>query len=67
MLRLLIRNVGNVRSKARIRDWVWDYGFSGEMTVVDSSPRYSLRKKVETEPPQLIRTVRDVGYLTESH
>ena len=62
----LIRNVGNVMSKAQIRDYVWDYGFSGEMTVVDTFIS-SLRKKVDTEPPQLIRTVRDVGYRMESH
>lgn len=65
MLRLLIRNAGIVMSKAQIRDYVWDYGFGGEMTVVETFIS-SLRKKIDTQSPQLIHTVRGVGYRMES-
>jgi two-component system OmpR family response regulator len=66
MLRLLISNAGNVMSKAQIRDYVWDYGFSGEMTAVETFIS-SLRRKVDTEPPHLIHTVRGIGYRMESY
>jgi two-component system OmpR family response regulator len=61
LLRFLIRNAGRVMTKAQIRDYVWDYGFSGEAMVVETFVS-SLRKKIDTRPPQLIHTVRGVGY-----
>jgi two-component system OmpR family response regulator len=61
MLRYLIRNAGIVMTKMQIRDHVWDYGFEGEASAVESFIS-SLRKKVDTKPPALIQTVRGVGY-----
>jgi two-component system OmpR family response regulator len=61
LLRFLIRNAGHVMSKEEIRDHVWNYGFNGEATVVETFVS-SLRKKIDSKPPQLIHTVRGVGY-----
>ncbi len=61
LLRFLIRNAGHVMSKDEIRDNVWSYGFNGEATVVETFIS-SLRKKIDSKPPQLIHTVRGVGY-----
>jgi two-component system OmpR family response regulator len=48
-------------SREQILDHVWDYSFDGESTVVETFVS-SLRKKVEAEGRQLIKTVRGVGY-----
>ncbi|WP_041259553.1 response regulator transcription factor [Pseudofrankia inefficax] len=61
LLRFLLRNAGRAVSRAQILDHVWDYGFDGESTVVETFIS-SLRKKVDTAPPTLIHTVRGVGY-----
>jgi two-component system OmpR family response regulator len=42
-------------------DHVWDYDFDGESTVVETYISV-LRKKVDSSPPTLIRTVRGFGY-----
>jgi two-component system, OmpR family, response regulator len=66
MLRFLIRNSGHVMTKTQIRDHVWDYGFNGEATVVETFIS-SLRKKIDTKSPKLIHTVRGVGYRLDRH
>lgn len=61
LLRFLMHNKGRVLSREQILDHVWDYSFDGESTVVETFVS-SLRKKVEVEGRQLIKTVRGVGY-----
>ncbi|MEX5711807.1 response regulator transcription factor [Parafrankia sp. FMc6] len=61
LLRFLLRNAGRVVTRGQILDHVWDYGFDGESTVVETFIS-SLRRKVDTVPPRLIHTVRGVGY-----
>jgi two-component system OmpR family response regulator len=61
LLRFLLRNAGHVMSKDQILDHVWNYDFEGESTVVETYVSL-LRRKVDTTPPQLIHTVRGVGY-----
>jgi two-component system OmpR family response regulator len=61
LLRFLMHNKGRVMSREQILDHVWDYSFDGESTVVETFVS-SLRKKVEAEGRQLIKTVRGVGY-----
>jgi two-component system OmpR family response regulator len=56
-----MHNKGRVMSREQILDHVWDYSFDGESTVVETFVS-SLRKKVEAEGRQLIKTVRGVGY-----
>jgi two-component system OmpR family response regulator len=62
LLLFLMKNSGRVLSRWQILDHVWDYGFEGEPTIVESYVS-QLRKKIDTSPPTMIRTVRSVGYL----
>ena len=62
LLRYLMANAGRVMSKAQILDHVWSYDFGGDANVVESYISY-LRKKLDTTEPQLIHTVRGVGYV----
>ncbi len=61
LLRFLLRNAGHVMSRAQILDHVWNYDFDGESTVVETYVSL-LRRKIDAKPPQLIHTVRGVGY-----
>ena len=62
LLRYLMRNAGQVLSKAQILDHVWDYGFTGDGNVVEPCVSY-LRRKVDQGEPRLIHTIRGVGYV----
>jgi two-component system OmpR family response regulator len=62
LLRYLMANAGRVLSKAQILDHVWSYDFGGDANVVESYISY-LRRKLDTTDPQLIHTVRGVGYV----
>jgi two-component system OmpR family response regulator len=61
LLRYLLVNQGRVVSKAQILDHVWDYDFGGDGGVVETYIGY-LRRKLDTDDPRLIQTVRGVGY-----
>jgi two-component system OmpR family response regulator len=61
LLLFLVKNSGKVLTRWQILDHVWDYSFEGEPTIVESYVS-QLRKKIDTSPPTLIRTVRSVGY-----
>jgi two-component system OmpR family response regulator len=61
LLRFLLRNAGRALSRGQILDHVWDYDFDGESTVVETYISM-LRKKVDSSPPTLIRTIRGFGY-----
>ncbi|MEH0147191.1 response regulator transcription factor [Corynebacterium sp. Q4381] len=62
LLRYLMLNAEVVVSKAKILDNVWHYDFGGDGNVVESYISY-LRRKVDQGDPQLIHTVRGVGYV----
>jgi len=62
LLRYLLINAGRVLSRAQILDHVWDYDFGGDASVLETYISY-LRRKVDTSNPQLIHTVRGVGYV----
>jgi two-component system, OmpR family, response regulator len=62
LLRFLMENAGRVLSKAQILDHVWHYDFGGESNIVETYISY-LRKKLDPHGPQLIQTVRSVGYV----
>jgi two-component system OmpR family response regulator len=64
LLLFLARNPGMVLTRWQILDHVWDYSFEGEPAIVESYIS-QLRKKIDTSPPTLIRTVRSVGYRFE--
>jgi len=62
LLRYLLQNPGRVLSKRQILEHVWQYDFGGDGNVVESYVSY-LRRKVDTEDPRLLHTVRGVGYV----
>jgi two-component system, OmpR family, response regulator len=62
LLRYLMTNAGRVLSRAQIADYVWDYGFTGEISLVESYIS-ALRRKIDTTDPRLIHTVRGFGYV----
>jgi len=61
LLRYLLANAERVMSRAQILDHVWEYDFGGESSVVETFISY-LRRKVDSDGPALIQTVRGVGY-----
>ncbi|NYH77656.1 two-component system OmpR family response regulator [Actinopolyspora biskrensis] len=62
LLRYLLINSEKVVSKVQILDRVWNYDFGGDSRIVESYISY-LRRKIDTEPPPLIHTIRGVGYM----
>lgn len=62
LLRYFMANAGRVLSKAQILDHVWNYDFRGDDGIVESYVSY-LRRKIDTEEPRLIHTLRGVGYV----
>jgi two-component system OmpR family response regulator len=62
VLEFLMMNVGRVVSKQQILEHVWQYDFGGESTVVETYISY-LRKKLDPLGPQMIHTMRGVGYV----
>jgi two-component system OmpR family response regulator len=61
LLRYLMLNGRRVLTRSQILDHVWEYDFGGDARVLETYISY-LRKKVDTEDPPLIHTVRGVGY-----
>ncbi len=65
LLELLARNCGNIVSRSRIAEELWELAFSGDPNLVDAAVR-RLRKKVDDVfPEKLIHTRRGVGYVLE--
>jgi two-component system, OmpR family, response regulator len=62
LLRYLLLNAGRVVSRDQILDHVWDYGFGGATSNVESFISF-LRRKVDAVEPKLIQTVRGAGYV----
>lgn len=62
LLKLFMLNPRRVLSKAQILDRVWNYDFGGKASIVELYVSY-LRKKLDVASPQLIHTVRGVGYV----
>jgi two-component system, OmpR family, response regulator len=61
LLRYLMLNPRRVLTRAQLLDHVWDYDFGGDGRVLETYISY-LRKKLGPHGPQLIKTVRGVGY-----
>ncbi len=64
LLRYLVSNAGRTSTRGQILEHVWGHGFEGESTIVESFVS-QLRKKIDTSPPTVIRTIRSVGYRFE--
>ncbi|HEX5572416.1 MAG TPA: response regulator transcription factor, partial [Ktedonobacterales bacterium] len=63
LLLYLARRPGAVQTRGRLLEHVWGYDYAGDTRTVDVHVRW-LREKIEDDPanPQLIQTVRGVGY-----
>jgi two-component system OmpR family response regulator len=64
LLFFLMTNAGRVLSRWQILDHVWNYSYEGDPTIVESYVS-QLRKKIDTSPPSIIRTIRSIGYRFE--
>ena len=63
LLAYMVRNAGNVLSRANIADNCWEYPFETFTNIIDVYINY-LRKKVDGKfPSKLIHTVRGKGYI----
>ncbi len=62
LLECFMRNAGEVLSRSRLIEHVWDFAFEGDSNVVDVYVRY-LREKIDRPfGVETIETVRGVGY-----
>jgi two-component system, OmpR family, response regulator len=61
LLRYLMRNPRRVLTRGQLLDHVWSYDFGGDARVLETYVSY-LRKKIDSEGPPLLHTVRGVGY-----
>jgi two-component system response regulator MprA len=61
LLLLFMRHPRQVLTKDLILEHIWGYDFEGDDNVVEVYVRY-LRTKLGDYPPQLVQTVRGVGY-----
>lgn len=62
LLRFFVSNPRRVLSKMQIVDHVWRYDYRGSTNIVEIYVGY-LRKKLDPHGPQLIHTIRHVGYI----
>jgi two-component system OmpR family response regulator len=62
LLHLFMLNPGRVLSKPQILDHVWQYDFDGESNILETYISY-VRRKLNEHGPQLLHTVRLVGYV----
>ena len=63
LLAMLIGNRGRALTRLQILEHLWGYDYIGDTRTVDVHVRW-IREKIEADPskPQLITTVRGVGY-----
>ena len=63
ILEYLVKNKGNVLSREKIEQHIWNYDYEGGSNVIDVYISY-LRKKVDGGfEKKLIHTIRGVGYI----
>lgn len=61
LLRCLVTNAGRVVTRSQILDYVWEWDFDGDSSIIESFVS-NIRKKVDFKEPRLIHTVRGLGY-----
>jgi two-component system OmpR family response regulator len=61
LLRYFLLHPRSVLSRGQLLDNVWEYDFGGDGRVLETYVSY-LRKKLDAHGPQLIHTVRGIGY-----
>jgi two-component system OmpR family response regulator len=65
VLELLARHAGQVVSRPQLLEEIWEDDFDGSANVVDVYIGYLRKKLDDPSEPQLIRTVRGVGFVLE--
>ena len=65
LLEYLLRHAGEVVTRTRIAEQVWDINFDGDSNVVDAAVRRLRRKVDDAYELKLIHTIRGVGYVLE--
>ena len=67
VLEYLLRHCGSVISKTTLMNRVWDYNFDPETSVVETTVSRLRNKLGEgfAGRPDVIRTIRGVGYVVE--
>ena len=65
LLEYLLRHRGEVLTRTRIAEQVWDMHFDGDSNVVDVAVRRLRRKVDDPSDRKLIHTLRGVGYVLE--
>ena len=66
LLSYLIKNNGIVLSRDRLLQQVWGFDFEGESRTVDMHIKTLRQKLADTGCPDIIKTVRSVGYKLEA-
>jgi len=66
LLEFLLRRKGDVVSKTEILDHVWDYGFEGDLNIVEVYVRHLRNKLDRPFGRSAIQTVRGAGYRLEA-
>jgi two-component system copper resistance phosphate regulon response regulator CusR len=65
LLEYLLRHPGEVLTRTRLAEQIWDINFDGDSNVVDVAIRRLRRKVDDPYDGQLIHTLRGVGYVLE--
>lgn len=66
LLEYLLRHPGQVLTRTRLAEQVWDMNFDGDSNVVDVAVRRLRRKVDDPFGEKLIHTLRGVGYVLET-
>ena len=66
LLEYLLRHPGQVLTRTRLAEQVWDMNFDGDSNVVDVAVRRLRRKVDDHYERKLIHTIRGVGYVLEA-
>jgi len=61
LLLCLMTNVGRVVTRNQILEYVWEWTFDGDSSIIESFIS-NIRKKVDFKEPKLIHTMRGLGY-----
>jgi len=65
LLEYLLRHSGEVLTRTRLAEQVWDMNFDGDSNVIDVAVRRLRRKVDDPYPRKLIHTLRGVGYVLD--
>ena len=66
LLKYLLQHPGQVLTRTRLAEQVWDMNFDGDSNVVDVAVRRLRRKVDDPFGAKLIHTLRGVGYVLET-